>query len=54
MEATKANAAYSAGAEDLGLLRKKLEKEQRALRIHAFLKNKASVVGLVLVLGGCS
>ena len=25
MEATKANAAYSAGAEDLGLLRKKLE-----------------------------
>ena len=50
MEATKANAAYSAGAEDLGLLRKKLEKEQRALRIHAFLKNKASVVGLVLVL----
>lgn len=50
MEATKANTAYSAGAEDLGLLRKKLEKEQRALRIHAFLKNKASVVGLVLVL----
>ena len=47
MEATK---TYPVGTEDLGALRRRLEKEQRELRIHAFLKNKASVAGLVLVL----
>ena len=47
MEATK---TYTAGSEELRALRRRLEKEQRALRIHAFLRNRASVAGLVLVL----
>lgn len=47
MEATK---NYTAGSGELKALRRRLEKEQRSLRIHAFLKNRASVVGLVLVL----
>lgn len=46
MEATK---NYTAGSEDLRSLRRRLEKEQRSLRIRAFLRNRASVVGLVLV-----
>lgn len=47
MEATK---NIAADAEDLKALRKRLEKEQRQLRVRAFLKNKMSVVGLVIVL----
>lgn len=47
MEATKNPAAEMDG---LRTLRKRLEKEQRQLRIRAFLKNKASVAGLIIVL----
>lgn len=47
MEATKNPAAEMDG---LRALRKRLEKEQRQLRIRAFLKNKASVAGLIIVL----
>ena len=46
MEATK---TYTAGSAELKALRRRLEGEQRSLRIHAFLKNRASVVGLALV-----
>lgn len=36
--------------EELEVVRKKLEKEQRDIRISAFLKNKLSVIGLMIIL----
>lgn len=38
------------GRDELKLLRRRLEKEQRSLRIRAFLRNRLSVAGLVIVL----
>lgn len=50
MQANEASTLPFRNKEDLESIRKTLEKEQRDIRIKAFLKNKLSVIGLVIIL----
>lgn len=50
MQANKEMALESTSKNELEDIRKKLEKEQRDIRIKAFAKNKLSIIGLVIIL----